>query len=104
VKRKRFTEEQITYALRQVLSGVPVMDVCRPSPNPTVSPSRPLRLRRVPASRRPYPSALVQFLSYPTGPRFVTPVRGATSQSVRMAGLSMWLCFGRLCPDGAGLT
>ena len=29
MKRKRFTEEQITFALRQVESGVPVKEVCR---------------------------------------------------------------------------
>ncbi len=29
MKRKRFTEEQITYALRQAESGTPVAEVCR---------------------------------------------------------------------------
>lgn len=29
MKRKRFTEEQIAYALRQVESGMPVAEVCR---------------------------------------------------------------------------
>jgi putative transposase len=29
MKKSRFTEEQITYALRQADSGVPVADVCR---------------------------------------------------------------------------
>jgi putative transposase len=29
MKGKRFTEEQITYALRQVEGGTPVVDVCR---------------------------------------------------------------------------
>ena len=29
MKRTRFTEEQITYALRQVESGIPPADVCR---------------------------------------------------------------------------
>jgi putative transposase len=29
MKRSRFTEEQILYALRQVEGGVPVADVCR---------------------------------------------------------------------------
>jgi putative transposase len=29
MKRKRFTEEQITYALRQVEAGTPVAEVCR---------------------------------------------------------------------------
>ena len=29
MKRTRFTEEQITYALRQVESGTPPADVCR---------------------------------------------------------------------------
>ena len=29
MKRKRFTEEQITYALRQAESGIPVTEVCR---------------------------------------------------------------------------
>ena len=29
MKRKRFTEEQIAYALRQAESGTPVADVCR---------------------------------------------------------------------------
>ncbi len=29
MKRKRFTEEQITYALRQAESGTPVAAVCR---------------------------------------------------------------------------
>jgi putative transposase len=29
MKGKRFTEEQITYALRQAESGTPVSDVCR---------------------------------------------------------------------------
>jgi len=29
MKRKRFTEEQITYALRQAESGIPVAEVCR---------------------------------------------------------------------------
>ena len=29
MKRKRFTEEQITFALRQVEGGVPVKEVCR---------------------------------------------------------------------------
>jgi len=29
MKRLKFTEEQITYALRQVESGTPVEDVCR---------------------------------------------------------------------------
>jgi putative transposase len=29
MKGKRFTEEQITYALRQAESGTPVADVCR---------------------------------------------------------------------------
>jgi len=29
MKRKRFTEEQITYALRQAESGMPVAEVCR---------------------------------------------------------------------------
>ena len=29
MKRKRFTEEQIAFALRQVESGVPVKEVCR---------------------------------------------------------------------------
>ncbi|MCK4773338.1 MAG: transposase [Candidatus Krumholzibacteria bacterium] len=29
MKRKRFTEEQIAYALRQVESGTPVAEVCR---------------------------------------------------------------------------
>jgi putative transposase len=30
MKRSRFSEEQVTYALRQVESGSPVADVCRP--------------------------------------------------------------------------
>jgi putative transposase len=29
MKKSRFTEEQITYALRQADSGAPVADVCR---------------------------------------------------------------------------
>ena len=29
MKRSRYTEEQITYALRQAESGMPVSDVCR---------------------------------------------------------------------------
>jgi putative transposase len=29
MKRSRFTEEQISYALRQAKSGTPVADVCR---------------------------------------------------------------------------
>jgi putative transposase len=29
MKRSKFSEEQITYALRQVESGTPVADVCR---------------------------------------------------------------------------
>ena len=29
MKGKRFTDEQITYALRQAESGTPVADVCR---------------------------------------------------------------------------
>ncbi len=29
MKRSKFTEEQITYALRQVEGGTPVADVCR---------------------------------------------------------------------------
>lgn len=29
MKRKRFTEEQITFALRQAESGTPVKEVCR---------------------------------------------------------------------------
>jgi len=29
MKRKRFTEEQITFALRQAESGTPVAEVCR---------------------------------------------------------------------------
>ena len=29
MKRKRFTEEQITFTLRQVEGGVPVKEVCR---------------------------------------------------------------------------
>jgi putative transposase len=29
MKRKRFTEEQITFSLRQVEGGVPVKEVCR---------------------------------------------------------------------------
>ena len=29
MKRSRFTEEQISYALRQAESGTPVADVCR---------------------------------------------------------------------------
>ena len=29
MKKKHFTEEQITYALRQAESGMPVPDVCR---------------------------------------------------------------------------
>lgn len=29
MKKPRFTEEQITFALRQVESGVPVEEVCR---------------------------------------------------------------------------
>jgi putative transposase len=29
MKRSRFTEEQILYALRQVESGTPVVDICR---------------------------------------------------------------------------
>jgi putative transposase len=29
MKKSRFTEEQITYALRQAESGTPVADVCR---------------------------------------------------------------------------
>jgi putative transposase len=29
VKKSRFTEEQIAYALRQAESGTPVVDVCR---------------------------------------------------------------------------
>ena len=29
MKRKRFTEEQIAYALRQAESGTPVAEVCR---------------------------------------------------------------------------
>lgn len=29
MKKSRFTEEQITYALRQAESGTPVSDVCR---------------------------------------------------------------------------
>ena len=29
MRKSRFTEEQITYALRQADSGVPVADVCR---------------------------------------------------------------------------
>jgi putative transposase len=29
MKGKRFTEEQITYALRQAEGGTPVVDVCR---------------------------------------------------------------------------
>lgn len=29
MKRSKFTEEQITYALRQVEGGTPVSDVCR---------------------------------------------------------------------------
>ena len=29
MKRKRFTEEQITFTLRQVEGGVPVEEVCR---------------------------------------------------------------------------
>ncbi len=29
MKRKRFTEEQITYALRQAESGTPVTEICR---------------------------------------------------------------------------
>ena len=29
MKNKRFTDEQITYALRQAESGTPVADVCR---------------------------------------------------------------------------
>ncbi len=29
MKGKRFTEEQISYALRQVESGVPVAEICR---------------------------------------------------------------------------
>ena len=29
MKRKRFTEEQIAFALRQVEGGVPVKEVCR---------------------------------------------------------------------------
>lgn len=29
MKRSRFSEEQVTYALRQVESGTPVADVCR---------------------------------------------------------------------------
>jgi putative transposase len=30
MKKSKFTEEQITYALRQVESGTPPADVCRP--------------------------------------------------------------------------
>ena len=29
MKRKRFTEEQITYALRQAENGTPVAEICR---------------------------------------------------------------------------
>ena len=29
MKRSRFSEEQVTYALRQVDSGTPVADICR---------------------------------------------------------------------------
>ncbi len=29
MKRKRFTEEQIAYTLRQAESGIPVVEVCR---------------------------------------------------------------------------
>ena len=29
IKRSKFTEEQVTYALRQAESGTPVPDVCR---------------------------------------------------------------------------
>jgi putative transposase len=29
MKRKRFTEEQIAYALRQAESGTPVAEICR---------------------------------------------------------------------------
>ena len=29
MKRKRFTEEQITYALKQAESGTPVAEICR---------------------------------------------------------------------------
>jgi putative transposase len=29
MKRKRFTEEQITYALRQAEAGTPVAEICR---------------------------------------------------------------------------
>ncbi len=29
MKRSRFSEEQITYALRQVEGGTPVVDICR---------------------------------------------------------------------------
>ena len=29
MKKSKFTEEQIAYALRQVESGTPVLDVCR---------------------------------------------------------------------------
>ena len=30
MKRSKFTEEQIAYGLRQLESGTPVPDVCRP--------------------------------------------------------------------------
>jgi DNA invertase Pin-like site-specific DNA recombinase len=29
IKRSKFTEEQITYALRQAKAGTPVLEVCR---------------------------------------------------------------------------
>ena len=37
MKRTRFTEEQIAFALRQVEGDVPVKEVCRPPTDATAS-------------------------------------------------------------------
>jgi putative transposase len=48
--KKRFTEEQIAFALRQAESGVPVQEVCRKMG--VTDPSTPLRAGCSTAGRR----------------------------------------------------